>query len=83
MSLANELKHYGCELDAESFNDAMAELYHAIAPSLSHEELVITPEARDAFVRGMRARAACELPEAVILRRFLNLRKNGFPDLES
>lgn len=77
MTLANELEEYGCEMSADEFNDAMAELYHAIAPSFSHEELVIEPRTREAFVCGMRARAKCDLPESMILRRFFNLRKNS------
>ena len=74
-SLAAELKFYGVEYDPDQFNALLAELQAAMAPKLSIEDFVCHLDDAKQFCNVVRTRIGGPLPDWVICRRLLNLRK--------
>lgn len=77
MTLADELKLFGSEVDADTFNDTIHELHAVMHPAWNAEQLLY--RLRDAlrYCEAVRARAGQGLPDEMILRRLTNLRKRS------
>lgn len=75
MLLEKELALYDARSDANEFNDTLQEMYFALFPSLPVERLLYCPDDEKAFCKAIRARCGRKLPDEMILRRLLNLRK--------
>src|SRR5580704_4561892 len=74
-SLAAELKLYGVEFDTDQFNNLLTELRVAMAPTMSIEDFVCHLDDAKQFCNAVRSRVGGPLPDWVICRRLLNLRK--------
>lgn len=80
MTLADELKLYGSEMDANEFKDVIQELHAVMHPSWNPEQLLY--HLRDAlrYCEAVRARAGQGLPDEMIMRRLNNCRKRPEPE---
>jgi len=76
ISLAAELKLYGVQYNPEQFNQLLTELRVAMAPTMSIEDFVCHLDDAKQFCNAVRSRIGGPLPDWVICRRLLNLRKN-------
>jgi hypothetical protein len=77
LNLNAELKLHGCGLDPDAFRDLVVELQHAICPDWTPDELLCHPTDAVVFCQTVRRRAESPgLPEHVICRTLLNLRKH-------
>lgn len=75
MKLADELEEFGVEMEPDEFEDALREVWFALCPASTPDAIVCDPGWRKPFVREVRLKVGRKLPEEVILRRLLNLRK--------
>jgi hypothetical protein len=76
ISLAAELKLYGVQYNPEQFNQLLTEIRVAMAPTMSIEDFVCHLDDAKQFCNAVRSRIGGPLPDWVICRRLLNLRKN-------
>lgn len=76
-SLAAELKLYGVDFDPEQFNSLLTEVRLAMAPGMSIEDFVCHLDDAKQFCNAIRSRIGGPLPDWVICRRLLNLRKKS------
>jgi hypothetical protein len=74
-SLAAELKLYGVQFDPDKFNQLLVEIRVAMAPTMSIEDFVCHLDDAKQFCNAVRSRIGGPLPDWVICRRLLNLRK--------
>lgn len=78
MKLEDELKLYGAKVtDPAAFCDILADVHHAMCPSLTVEQLTFRPSLGVVYIAAVRGRAGEGLPEEMILRRLTNIRKRG------
>jgi hypothetical protein len=82
LSLASELRAFGLNMDAQMFRDAVAEIYTAVPRSFSPEDVLHHPDEAMRFGEDVRRKVGCAglpdiVPDMLILRTFLNIRKRG------
>lgn len=75
-TLAERLDACGCTMSAADFRDTLAEVFHALFPSWTDEELLVHPSEAIRYCAIIRRRADCDLPSELILRALTNIRKN-------
>jgi len=74
-----ELPRYGCDVDPETFREVVAELKEVMFPCYTDEELLYHLDDSRAYVMAVRSRIRClGLPDFLILRTMINVRKNQF-----
>lgn len=76
ITLASELKQYGAKVSAEEFNDMLQELYYAMGYVLTVDEFLCHPDEAKRFCCEVRRKVGKKLPDDMILRRLLNIRKS-------
>ena len=74
-SLAAELKLYGIAYNPDDFNRLLTDIRIAMAPTMSIEDFVCHLDDAKQFCNAVRSRIGGPLPDWVICRRLLNLRK--------
>jgi hypothetical protein len=78
MRLQDELKEYGCEVEAQEFREVLADTFARMFRGWTDERMICdTPAARD-FCNTVRRVVNCPgLPDVVINMNLLNMRKHG------
>lgn len=78
MRLEDELKLYGCEMDAQSFRECLANTFANMFKGYTDEQMLCEPDATKDFDRTIRRIVNCPgLPDSVINKTILNMRKHG------
>lgn len=74
--LHKELKQFGCDLTPDQFRDIVLGLRQAMHGTWTDEELLYHPYDALRFCAAVRARSRDSLPDELVLRTLVNIRKN-------
>ena len=77
MKLEDELKLYGCYLDPSQFEEILADVFAGMCAGMNDEGLLYRPSDAVRYCQAIRARTSDGLPEEMILRRLINMRKSS------
>lgn len=75
--LETELTEVGCAMDAAMFRELVAERHAAMHPVWTEDELTCHPDEAKAFCGAIRNEVDAQVPDHIILRTLLNVRKAG------
>ena len=76
-TLAEKLQTLGCTMESADFNDVVVEVWHALCPDWTDEELLVHPRDALRLCDCVRMRVDCNLPDELILRAMTNIRKKS------
>jgi hypothetical protein len=79
MNLEAELRSVGCSLSRAQFSDLVDQLRTSLYPDWSPDELACHPHDAQQFCESVRQRASAPVPDHVIMKAMLNLRKRSAP----
>jgi hypothetical protein len=78
VKLTEHLKAAGWDRDADSFRDALVDIFAEMFRAWTDEELLFNPREAIQFCNVARSRLRTkDLPDHVILRTLVNVRKRG------
>lgn len=75
--LETELRECGLAMDAKMFRELVSSRHVETHPSWTEDELTCHPDAAKAFCNAIRNEVQAPVPDHVILRTLLNVRKSG------
>ena len=78
MRLDKELDQLGCDISADCFREILAGLFNGYYASWTDERLLYHPAEAIRYCEMVRSATRCNgLPDEMILRSLINLRKGG------